>query len=118
MSEMSLSAVHRRNRNKKHMNSQAHSDDEVEVRRGLESEHVRTDMGSNPELCQSTHSLLQKPEKANEEAGKFGEFEADKLLYAKPVKHGAESNENLISDEIDVRLSRATDTLSYKKPDK
>lgn len=38
-----------------------HSDDDVEVRRGLESENVRTDMGSNPELLrQSTHSLLHK----------------------------------------------------------
>ena len=27
-----------------------HSDDDIEVRRGLESENVRTDMGSNPEL--------------------------------------------------------------------
>ena len=42
--------------------SETHSDDEVEVRRGLESENVRTDMGSNPELLrQSTHSLLHKP---------------------------------------------------------
>lgn len=32
------------------------------MRRGLESENVRTDMGSNPELLrQSTHSLLHKP---------------------------------------------------------
>ena len=40
-----------------------HSDDDVEMRRGLESENVRTDMGSNPELLrQSTHSLLLKQE--------------------------------------------------------
>jgi len=30
--------------------SKAHSDDEVEVRRGLESEHARSDMDNNPEL--------------------------------------------------------------------
>ena len=126
MSEMSLSAVHKRNnkRRKSHANSQAHSDDEVEVRRGLESEHVRTDMGSNPELCQSTHSLphhkapAEKAEGSRKEEG-LGEFEADRLLYRKPVRHGAESNDNLISDEIDVNLSRATDSLSQaKKPEK
>lgn len=46
-----------------------HSDDDVEVRRGLESENVRTDMGSNPELLrQSTHSLLHKTQLKDTEA--------------------------------------------------
>ena len=47
LSESSMSATHKR---KSKQGSDAHSDDEVEVRRGLESEHARTDMGSNPEL--------------------------------------------------------------------
>lgn len=78
------------------------------MRRGLESENARTDMGSNPELLrQSTHSLLHRPEQVKENAEKFGEsIMADKLLIKKPTKHCDESNENLISDEINVDLSR------------
>lgn len=83
---------------KKNKGSDAHSDDEVEVRRGLESEHVRTDMGSNPELLrQSTHSLLHKPNQAKAEEKEFGVSSAvDIIVLKKPTKHTAESNENLI----------------------
>ena len=56
---------------KKSQNSQVHSDDEVEVRRGLESENARSDMGSNPELCQSTSSLLARPAKVAENNAMF-----------------------------------------------
>lgn len=68
LSESSISK-HRQSLN----TSQAHSDDEIEVRRGLESENARTDMGSNPELLrQSTHSLLLRPEQAKDNEEKFG----------------------------------------------
>ena len=88
------------------------------MRRGLESENVRTDMGSNPELLrQSTHSLLHKPTKAKEEAKMFGNDSctADLLVLKKPTRHGADSQDNLMSDDINVALSRQS-VASRKKP--
>lgn len=67
-------------------------------------------MGSNPELLrQSTHSLLHKPTQAKEEKDKFGDScTADMLVMKKKTKHADESNDNLISDEINVDLSRSS----------
>ena len=59
--QLSESARSKMTKKKGEGSQETHSDDEVEVRRGLESENVRSDMGSNPELLrQSTHSLLHK----------------------------------------------------------
>ena len=93
-----------------------HSDDDVEVRRGLESENVRTDMGSNPELLrQSTHSLLHNAQQRDTDAP------AELLILQArttqkprlPTKAFVEiddiddSSANAISDAIDVRLSNS-----------
>ena len=75
------------------------------MRRGLESEHVRTDMGSNPELLrQSTHSLLHKPilKAAEDDEIDKGNCIADKFVLKKATRHSDDSNQNLISDEINV----------------
>ena len=95
-------SVHR-----KSQNSQAHSDDEVEVRRGLESENARSDMGSQPELCQSTHSLLDRPNKNAEDKAKFGSSNENRLIVHKERKmqdDDVESRENLMTEEIEVDM--------------
>ena len=97
--------------------SEQHSDDDVEVRRGLEPESARTDMGSNPELLrQSTHSLLHKTQI------KDTETPADLLVLKKQTSENQkfansrladvavidDNSINAISDEIDVRLSNSS----------
>ena len=97
--------------------SEQHSDDDVEVRRGLEPESARTDMGSNPELLrQSTHSLLHKTQI------KETDTPADLLVLKKQTSEKQkfantrladvadidDNSINAISDEIDVRLSNSS----------
>ena len=129
--QLSESSYHRSRKRKQNSDDESasmHSDDEIEVRRGLESERQRTDMGSNPELLrQSTHSLLHKnpaggaitdssnaEKKKNKKNNKSGDRQgnasctADMLVLKKPTKHCDESNDNLISDEIDINLSRGS----------
>ena len=92
------------------------------MRRGLESEHARTDMGSNPELLrQSTHSLLHKQQNNNKgkddenEDNKDGTYAADMLILKQPVMHADDSDDNLICDEINVDLSRSGRMINVNK---
>jgi hypothetical protein len=62
-------------------------------------------MGSNPELLrQSTHSLLHKPvlKAAEDDEINKGDCTADMLILKKATRHSDNSNQNLISDEINV----------------
>ena len=106
---------------KKSQNSQAHSDDEVEVRRGLESENARSDMGSNPELCQSTKSLLARPAKAAENDAMFDSSSkyAEQLLPIKQHKRSFKntmSRDNLLTEEIkiDIDIEESTNSQQMK----
>ena len=70
-------------------------------------------MGSNPELLrQSTHSLLHKPvlKAAEDDEINKGDCTADMLILKKATRHSDNSNQNLISDEINVQLSRESGT--------
>ena len=106
---------------KKSQNSQVHSDDEVEVRRGLESENARSDMGSNPELCQSTKSLLARPAKAAENDAMFDSSSkyAEQLLPIKQHKRSFKntmSRDNLLTEEIkiDIDIEESTNSQQMK----
>ena len=64
-------------------------------------------MGSNPELLrQSTHSLLHKNPKGGQDNMGDESCTADMLVLKRATKHCNESNDNLISDEININLSR------------